>query len=127
MPLPRVFISTDLRLAAEEKDDSQSLIHALLYQDKMNIVGIAATPSKWNAQDGLVGDIDRIIDVYGLDHAKLAARSGDFKTAEQLKAISWQGALDTAPSQGWSNPTDSSRAIIAEAKKAEAAGRCSTC
>ncbi|RHZ99076.1 DUF1593 domain-containing protein [Cereibacter sphaeroides] len=122
MPLPRVFISTDLRLAAEEKDDSQSLIHALLYQDKMNIVGIAATPSKWNAQDGLVGDIDRIIDVYGLDHAKLAARSGDFKTAEQLKAISWQGALDTAPSQGWSNPTDSSRAIIAEAKKAEAAG-----
>ncbi|MCE6949470.1 DUF1593 domain-containing protein, partial [Cereibacter sphaeroides] len=122
MPLPRVFISTDLRLAAEEKDDSQSLIHALLYQDKMNIVGIAATPSKWNAQDGLVGDIDRIIDTYGLDHAKLAARSGDFKTVEQLKAVSWQGALDTAPGQGWSSPTDSSRAIIAETKKAAAAG-----
>lgn len=93
----------------------------------MNIVGIAATPSKWNAQDGLVGDIDRIIDTYGLDYAKLAARSGDFKTAEQLKAVSWQGALDTAPSQGWSSPTDSSRAIIVEAKKAAAARRCSMC
>lgn len=122
MPLPRVFISTDLRLAAEEKDDSQSLIHALLYQDKMNIVGVAATPSKWNSQDGLVGDIDRIIDTYGLDHAKLATHSGAFKTAEQLKAVSWQGALDTAPGQGWSSPTDSSRAIIVEAKKAAAAG-----
>ena len=43
MARPRVFISTDLRLASEEKDDAQSLIHALLYQDKMNIVGINGT------------------------------------------------------------------------------------
>lgn len=127
MPLPRVFISTDLRLAAEEKDDSQSLIHALLYQDKMNIVGIAATPSKWNAQDGLVGDIDRIIDVYGLDHAKLAARSGDFKTAEQLKAISWQGALDTAPSQAGRTPPTPPAPSSPRQRRPRPRGRCSTC
>jgi hypothetical protein len=126
MALPRVFISTDLRLSAEEKDDAQSLIHALLYQDKMNIVGIAGTASKWNAQDGLVGDIDTVIDVYGRDLANIRAanptNSNVFKSADDLKAMSWQGATDTAPGQGWSSPTDSSRAIIAEAKKAAAAG-----
>lgn len=122
MPLPRVFISTDLLLSSEEKDDAQSLIHALLYQDRMNIVGIAASPSKWGIQNGRVGDIDTIIDAYGRDHAKLAARSADFKTADQLKAVSWQGATAIAPGQGWSSPTDSSRAIIDEAKKAAAAG-----
>ncbi|WP_299365643.1 nucleoside hydrolase-like domain-containing protein, partial [uncultured Paracoccus sp.] len=122
MPLPRVFISTDLRLTSEEKDDAQSLVHALLYQDKMNIVGIAGTASKHGHQNGRVGDIDRIIDVYARDHAKLEAHSSAFKSADELKAVSWQGALETAPWQGYSSPTESSRAIIAEAKKAAAAG-----
>ena len=54
MSLPRVFISTDLRLSSEEKDDAQSLIHALMYQDEMNIVGIAGTASHHGHQDGLV-------------------------------------------------------------------------
>jgi hypothetical protein len=126
MPLPRVFISTDLRLSANEKDDAQSLIHALLYQDEMNIVGIAGTASKWSAQDGLVGDIDTVIDVYGQDLANIRAANptnpNAFKSVDELKAVTWQGATDTAPSQGWSNPTDSSRAIIDEAHKAAAAG-----
>ena len=81
MSLPRVFISTDLRLSSEEKDDAQSLIHALMYQDEMNIVGIAGTASHHGHQDGLVGDIDRIIDVYARDHAKLEAQSASFKSA----------------------------------------------
>ncbi len=122
MPLPRVFISTDLRLTSEEKDDAQSLIHALLYQDRMNIVGIAGTASRWGHQNGVVGDIDKILDVYAKDHAKLKARSPAFKSAAELKALSWQGATAVAPSAGYSRPTDSSRAIIAEAKKAAAAG-----
>src|ERR671910_617840 len=76
---PRIFISTDLRLSSEEKDDAQSLIHALLYQDKMDIVGIAGTSSKWVHQDGLVGDIDKIIDVYAKDYSKLEAKHPAFK------------------------------------------------
>jgi hypothetical protein len=58
MALPRVFISTDLKLTSEEKDDAQSLIHALMYQNKMNIVGIAGTASRWDHQNGRVTDID---------------------------------------------------------------------
>jgi hypothetical protein len=121
MALPRVFISTDLRLSSEEKDDAQSLIHALMYQDKMNIVGISGTASKWGHQDGLLSDIDKILDVYGEDQAKLEARSAAFKSVAELKAVTWQGATDTAPSAGWSNATDSSKAIISEAKAAAAA------
>jgi hypothetical protein len=122
MARPRVFISTDLRLSSEEKDDAQSLIHALLYQDKMNIVGIAGTASKWGHQDGLVGDIDKIIDIYAKDYDKLEAKGSAFKTAAELKAISWQGATDVAPGAGFSKATVASQAIIAEAEKAAAAG-----
>jgi hypothetical protein len=122
MARPRVFISTDLRLSSEEKDDAQSLIHALLYQDKINIVGIAGTASKWGHQDGLVGDIDKIIDVYVKDYDKLEAKSSAFKTAAELKAISWQGATDVAPGAGFSKATVASQAILAEAEKAAAAG-----
>jgi hypothetical protein len=119
---PRVFISTDLRLSSEEKDDAQSLIHALMYQDKMDIVGIAGTASRWGHQNGLVGDIDKIIDIYGQDVAKLQAHASGFKSVADLKAISWQGATAIAPSAGYSTPTASSKAIIAEAKKAAAVG-----
>jgi hypothetical protein len=80
MALPRVFISTDLRLSSEEQDDAQSLIHALLYQDKMNIVGHCGTASKWGHQNGRVGDIDTIIDVYARDHATLEAHDPAFKS-----------------------------------------------
>jgi Protein of unknown function (DUF1593)/Ca-dependent carbohydrate-binding module xylan-binding len=118
----RVFISTDLRLSSAEKDDAQSLIHALLYQDKMDIVGISGTASKWGHQNGRVEDIDKIIDIYGQDYSKLAAKSSGFKTVSELKAASHQGATATAPSAGYSSSTASSKAIIAEAKKAAAAG-----
>ena len=122
MAKPRVFISTDLKLTSEEKDDAQSLIHALLYQDKINIVGIAGTASKWGHQNGRVADIDAIIDVYGKDVAKLQAKADGFKTVSELKAISHQGATAVAPSAGYSTATASSKAIVAEAKKAAAAG-----
>jgi Protein of unknown function (DUF1593)/Ca-dependent carbohydrate-binding module xylan-binding len=122
MAKPRVFISTDLKLTSEEKDDAQSLIHALLYQDKINIVGIAGTASKWGHQNGRVSDIDAIIDVYGKDLAKLQAHASGFKSVAELKAISHQGATAVAPSAGFSSATASSKAIVAEAKKAAAAG-----
>lgn len=122
MAKPRVFISTDLKLTSEEKDDAQSLIHALLYQDKINIVGIAGTASKWGHQNGRVSDIDAIIDVYGKDLAKLQAHASGFKSVAELKAISHQGATVVAPSAGYSSATASSKAIVAEAKKAAAAG-----
>jgi hypothetical protein len=65
MARPRVFISTDLRLTSEEKDDAQSLIRALMYQDKMNIVGISGTVSKNRNQDGRVADINKVADDHG--------------------------------------------------------------
>jgi hypothetical protein len=122
MALPRVFISTDLKLTSEEKDDAQSLIHALMYQDKMNIVGIAGTASKWGIQNGLEADIDAVIDVYGKDLAELREHSPAFKSVDALKAVSHQGATAIAPWQGYATATASSNAIIAEAKAAAAAG-----
>lgn len=122
MSLPRVFISTDLKMDSPEKDDAQSLIHALMYQDKMDIVGISATASKWGIQDGRVSDVRRILDAYEKDQPSLQARSGDFKSADELRSVSWQGATAVAPSSGFSKPTDGSKAIVDQAQKAAAAG-----
>jgi Protein of unknown function (DUF1593) len=121
MAKPRVFISTDLRLSSEEKDDAQSLIHALMYQDKMNIVGINATASRWGHQNGRVADIDKIIDVYGKDLPELQEHASGFKGVAALKAASHQGAMSIAPSAGYRSATEGSTAMILEAKKAAAA------
>lgn len=44
MPLPRVLISTDLRLSSEEQDDAQLLIDALLHQHGTGCVREAPRP-----------------------------------------------------------------------------------
>lgn len=118
---PRVFISHDGWLGSEEKDDFQSLIHVLMYQDKIDIQGIAATASRW-AGGQKIADTHNILDTYALDWEKLNARTAGFKTAAELKAISYQGAATVAPSAGYSTATASSSAIIKEAKEAAVAG-----
>jgi Protein of unknown function (DUF1593)/Ca-dependent carbohydrate-binding module xylan-binding len=122
MAKPRVFISHDGWLGSAEKDDFQSLIHALMFQDRINIQGIAATGSRWGGNQK-VADTHTILDTYyAQDWAKLNAHASGFKTADELKAITYQGKLWTQPTAGYSTATASSNAIIKEAKEAGAAG-----
>ena len=120
MPLPRVFISTNLKIASVEKDDAQSLIPALLCQDKMDMVGISVTASKRGIQDGRVGDVKRII-AHESDQSKHRARSDKLKDAGELRDNSWRGATSVAPEAGYLKATDASQAIIEEARGAAAA------
>lgn len=99
--LAQIFISTDLKMDSVEKDDAQPLIRALLYQDKMDSVGISATAPKWDIQDCRVGDLRRIIDAYESDQLKLQAKSDKFKEAGELRGNSWQGATSLAPKAGY--------------------------
>jgi hypothetical protein len=130
MARPRVFISTDMQMITGvnlidgDKDDVQSMVHALMYQDKINIVGIASSTSRWQPGKNDEKFIHHVIDEYAVDHAKLAAHGnlGDFKTAAQLHAITYQGTRSRADSTGYPAATEASAAIIKEARAAKATG-----
>jgi hypothetical protein len=130
MARPRVFISTDMQMITGvnlidgDKDDVQSMVHALMYQDKINIVGISSSTSRWQPGKNDEKFIHHVIDEYAVDHAKLAAHAkpGEFKTAAQFHAITYQGTKTRADSTGYPAATEASAAIIKEARAAKAAG-----
>ena len=123
-----------------DKDDVQSLVHALMYQDRIDIVGIASSTSRWQPGANDKRFIHHTIDVYASDQPKLAAKgkSGDFKSARDLHAITYQGtkrlarlprllrpvnrSASWADRWGYPAATEASRAIVEEARAATAAG-----
>jgi hypothetical protein len=105
-----------------DKDDIQSLVHAFMYQDKINIVGISSSTSHHQPGANDEKFINLTIDEYAKDYAKLAAKASGFKTASQLKSITYQGTKKLADSSGAPPATEGSNAIIKEAKAAKAAG-----
>src|SRR5690348_14629613 len=111
MAKPRVIISTDI--GGSDPDDDQSMVHALLYADKIDIKALISTPTKYA---GRVKDIHEVIDKYAQDYSKLKTWSGDYPTPEYLKSIVHQGNISVAPAAGWSTPTGASNAIITQAK-----------
>jgi hypothetical protein len=128
MSKPRVFISTDMQMLTGvnhidgDKDDVQSLVHALMYQDKINIVGIASSTARMQPGKNDAKFINLTIKEYAKDYGKLASH-GDFKTAAELSAITYQGTKTLAGASGYpSAATAGSNAIIREARAAEAAG-----
>lgn len=124
----RLFISTDMQMISGvnhvngDKDDVQSLIHALMYQDKVDIVGIASSTSKHQPGANDEKFIRHVIDQYGKDQKTLGSYSDGFKTAAELKNITYQGNQSLAGKSGYPAASEASAAIIREAKEAAAAG-----
>jgi hypothetical protein len=128
MALPRLFISTDMQMITGintidgDKDDVQSMVHALMYQDKFDLVGISSSVSRWQPGKNDVKFIHHVIDKYADNQDELARHGSGFKTAAELHANTYQGTKALA---GWSGivaQTDASRAIVREAREAAAAG-----
>jgi hypothetical protein len=108
-----------------DKDDVQSLVHALMYQDKIDIVGIASSTSRHQPGANDAKFIHHVIDEYAVDQRKLAlhGQPGDFKVESQLHAITYQGTTELSNLIGYPGAaTDASNAIIEEAREAKAAG-----
>jgi Protein of unknown function (DUF1593)/Ca-dependent carbohydrate-binding module xylan-binding len=128
MAKPRLFISTDAQMAtginniAGDKDDIQSLVHALLYQDKLDIRGFVSSTSRWQPGKNDTKFIHHVIDAYAKDEAKLKAHADGFKSASDLHDIVYQGTKSLAGYSGIVGQTAGSNAIVKEARAAEAAG-----
>lgn len=116
-PRPRVLISTDI--GGADPDDMQSMAHALLYADRIRLVGLVSTPT---GHEGRVADIHKALDAYEADYPLLRRASSSYPAPQSLRRVVHQGSLAPQPEAGFSAPSDGSRAIIAAANDAAAAG-----
>lgn len=110
--MPKVIISTDI--GGNDKDDGQSLIHALLYADKIDYRGIIATSSDERGVDA-TAPTKAIFDAYAKDLPNLR-KFGDYPSADAVRKLFTQGALEE---KSWPDKlTDGSQLIIDEARAA---------
>jgi hypothetical protein len=108
---PRVIISSDI--GGTDFDDFQSMVHLFVYADRFDIEGIISSPYG----PGRKADIFKVIDAYAHDYPNLKTYSTDYPTPAALRAISKQGALDSAGLSGFGKPSDGSDWIIQCAKR----------
>jgi hypothetical protein len=110
----RVIISTDI--GGTDDDDFQSMIHYLMYADQFHTEGLISSAFG----DGRVADIHHILNLYEQDYPALKAQVATFPHPDELRAVTKQGAIDRAPFQGFSTPTEGSEWIIDCARRKEA-------
>jgi len=109
----RVIISSDI--GGSDEDDIQSMIHYLVYSDLFDTEGLVSSPPG----KGRKRDILKVIDAYAVDYPKLVTWSQRYPSPDSLRRITKQGAVQPAPKEGFSEPTEGSRWIIACARRAD--------
>ena len=107
---PRVIVSTDV--GGSDPDDFQSMVHLLVYADVLDLEGLVSSPPK----GGRAKHLHEVIDAYAKDYANLKAYAPGYPSPQALRAVVKQGAVDPAPKQGFSRPTEGSRWIIEQAQ-----------
>ncbi|MFM7243769.1 MAG: DUF1593 domain-containing protein [Planctomycetaceae bacterium] len=107
---PRVIVSTDA--GGTDYDDLQSLVHLLLCADVVDIEGLVSSPYG----PGRARHIHEVIDVYARDHARLARHSAHYPHPDALRAMTVQGAVESAGAAGFAASTEGSRWIIERAR-----------
>jgi rhamnogalacturonan endolyase len=105
----RVVVSTDI--GGSDPDDFQSMVHYLVYADLFDTEGLIASPPHAGRKEHIL----EVLDAYEADYPMLRAESARFPRPDQLRALTRQGAIDPAPSAGYSTATDGSRWIIERA------------
>ncbi|MGO3807108.1 MAG: nucleoside hydrolase-like domain-containing protein, partial [Sphingobacterium sp.] len=110
---PRVIVSTDI--GGTDPDDNQSLIHLMMYSDKVEIEGILSSPYG----NGRKQEILRMIDIYEKDYPQLKKHNDKLASPEHLRAVTKQGVIDIAPYKGYSVSTEGSKWIISRAKQTD--------
>ena len=105
-PRPRIIISSDI--GGSDNDDYQSMVHYLMYADCFDTEGLISSPTC----DGRKADFLEVIAEYENDYQNLLSHSGAYPTPESLRDITKQGAVESSPSVGYSNPTEGSDWII---------------
>jgi len=113
---PRVIVSTDV--GGTDFDDFQSLVHLLVYADRVELEGLIASP--YGPARNRVRHLHELIDVYAKDYPNLKTHSARYPAPDALRAITKQGGTDPADRRGWGAATAGSNWIIECARRADA-------
>ena len=106
---PRVIVSTDI--GGSDPDDFQSMVHLLVYADVLDVEGLISSPPGKGRKEHIL----EVIDAYEKDYTPLIRHSNRYPKPDALRAMARQGAIDAAPQQGFSRPTDGSQWIVERA------------
>lgn len=107
----RVVVSTDI--GGTDPDDFQSMVHLLLYADVFELEGLISSPYG----PGRKKDILDVINHYENDYANLKTYSENYPTADELRSITKQGAIDSPPYKGIGQSTEGSDWLIQCARR----------
>lgn len=107
----RVLVSTDI--GGTDPDDFQSLVHFLVYADCCDIEGLVSSPYG----PGRKEHIFQVLEHYERDFANLRTYSDKYPTADDLRAITKQGAFDSPGFKGVGASTEGSDWIIRCARR----------
>jgi hypothetical protein len=113
-PRRRVIVSTDI--GGTDPDDFQSMVHLLVYADAFDLEGLISSPYGPGRREHVLQMIDR----YALDYPQLKACSARYPSADELRQLAKQGAIESAPFQGFHQPTEGSDWIVRSARRSDA-------
>ena len=107
---PRVLVSSDI--GGSDPDDFQSAVHLLFYADVLDIEGLVASPPG----EGRAAHWHEVIAAYAEDYPRLRRHCPRYPAPDALRALVRQGAVDPAPPEGFSAPTDGSQLLVERAR-----------
>jgi len=108
---PRVIVSTDI--GGTDPDDFQSMVHLLVYADMFDLEGIVSSPYGPGRRDHVLQMIDR----YQADYPSLKTYSARYPAPDSLRAMTKQGAIESASQRGFAGPTEGSDWIVRAARR----------
>lgn len=109
----RVIVSSDI--GGTDPDDFQSMVHFLLYADAFDVEGLISSPYGPGRREHIL----QVIDLYSRDYANLRTYSAKYPPPDTLRAISKQGAIESAGLAGFGTPSEGSKWIIQCARRAD--------
>lgn len=107
----RVLITTDI--GGTDPDDYQSMAHALLYADVLDIEGLVSSPFEREGK----GKILEVIDAYEKDYPNLRTWSASYPAPALLREMTKQGGIHPAPYSGLRGTTEGSEWIVRCARR----------
>jgi Protein of unknown function (DUF1593) len=119
MANPRVIISSDL--GGNDKDDAQSLIHAMLYANDLDYRGFVITRTDDGGRGGIGNGVSiahEIVDAYERDLPNLRQTDADYPSAASLKNAIVNGATDPE----WPGGVSKGAQLIIEEARAASPG-----
>ena len=102
----RIIVSTDI--GGTDFDDYQSMVHLLVYADTLDIEGLISSPFGEGRKEHLL----EAIDAYEKDYQNLKSHSDRYPTADSLRKMVKQGAIDSPGPKGYGLPTEGSEWIV---------------